>query len=135
MSKDYTKDPAVIKKMADLLRAGAAMLSERCPICGLPLFRLRSGEVVCPIHGRVFLVKDEAEYTRVAVEGVLEGLERLAASYIKSIIDYIETSSEPKAASENQSLKELLAWLRILERVEKVRLLISRTREASEKKS
>ncbi|MEN3059018.1 MAG: Sjogren's syndrome/scleroderma autoantigen 1 family protein, partial [Candidatus Methanosuratincola petrocarbonis] len=42
-----TRDSQV-KRMADLLREGATMLSQACPECKTPLFRLSSGEVICP---------------------------------------------------------------------------------------
>jgi len=99
----------VVKKMADLLRAGAAMLSERCPICGLPLFRLKSGEVVCPIHGRVYIVKTDSEASRITVQGVLENLERLAAEEIARAME-----------RKGENLGELREWLDILERAERI---------------
>jgi len=46
-----------IKRMTELLRGGATMLGEHCPLCGSPLFRLRSGEIVCPVHGRVVVAR------------------------------------------------------------------------------
>ncbi len=99
----------VVKKMADLLRAGAAMLSERCPICGLPLFRLKSGEVVCPVHGRVYIVKTESEATRITVQGVLENLERVAAEEIAKALE-----------KRDQGLDGLVKWLDVLERTERI---------------
>ncbi|RLG83278.1 MAG: hypothetical protein DRO18_08050 [Thermoprotei archaeon] len=36
----------LIRKMTELLRSGAIMLDQACPLCGSPLFRLRSGEGV-----------------------------------------------------------------------------------------
>ena len=99
----------VVKKMADLLRAGAAMLSERCPICGLPLFRLKSGEVVCPVHGRVYIVKTESEATRITVQGVLENLERIAAEEIAKALE-----------KRSQGLDGLVRWLDVLERTERI---------------
>lgn len=109
------RDPKVMKKMADLLRAGATMLAETCPICGLPLFRLKSGEVVCPIHGRVYIVRDESEAARVEVEGVLEQLERLVA---RRISEHIARGGIEGSAEELRSL------LDVLERVERILSLI-----------
>jgi UPF0148 protein len=118
-----SRDPKVMKKMADLLRAGATMLAETCPICGLPLFRLKSGEVVCPIHGRVYIVRDESEAARVEVEGVLEQLERLVARRISERISggNIEEVSD-----------ELRGLLDVLERVERILSLIRSYRKQGE---
>ena len=56
-----SKRDADIKKMAGLLRAGAAMLSEICPDDKVPLFKLPSGEIICPSCNRkVILVKTDA---------------------------------------------------------------------------
>jgi UPF0148 protein len=104
--------PDVVKKMADLLRAGAAMLPERCPICGLPLFRLRSGEVVCPVHGRVYIVRDESEVSRITVQGVLEELEKVVAGRISESLEAARRG-EPRA-------RELSEWLEVLERAERI---------------
>ncbi len=112
--------PEVVKRMADLLRAGAAMLSERCPICGLPLFRLRSGEVVCPVHGRVYIVRDESEASRVTVQGVLEELERVAARRIAEMVE--------AAGRGEDTAEELSRWLDVLERAERI---LSSLRSAS----
>ncbi len=115
------RDPYTVKKMADLLRAGATLLAERCPVCGLPLFRLRSGEVICSTHGKVYIVKDEAEVSRITVENVLDKLEKIAANQIN------------KYLNEGVSLSDIIKWLEILERIERIRSIMenrhSRERE------
>ena len=113
----------VVKKMADLLRAGAAMLSERCPICGLPLFRLKSGEVVCPVHGRVYIVKTESEATRITVQGVLENLERVAAEEIAKALE-----------KRGQGLDGLVKWLDVLERTERILSIMQGSGKTREEK-
>ncbi len=113
---DPTKDPQVIRKMADLLRGGATMLAEHCPVCGLPLFRLRSGEVVCPIHGRVYIARNEAEVTRATVEGVLEQLERLLVEKISSGMRELREVE----FGEEEKPRALIIWLEALERVERL---------------
>ncbi len=120
-----SRDSAAIRKMADLLRAGATMLAERCPSCGLPLFRLRSGEVVCPNHGRVQIVRDEAELSRVAVQSVLEELEKLAASKVNALMARAQTD-------EDEALNYLVRWLEILERTERILAAIASRRLAVE---
>ena len=113
----------VVKKMADLLRAGAVMLSERCPICGLPLFRLKSGEVVCPVHGRVYIVKTESEATRITVQGVLENIEKVAAEEIAKALE-----------RRGQGLDELVRWLDVLERTERILSIMQGSGKTREEK-
>jgi UPF0148 protein len=108
------RDP--VKIMAELLKSGAVMLAETCPIegCNLPLFKLRNGEVVCPVHGRVHIVKTEEEareiFSKTYLVLVLEKLEALALRTIESL------SSTPDADP-----TDLIKWLEVLERVRRIR--------------
>ncbi|NPA05508.1 MAG: hypothetical protein GXO09_05395 [Crenarchaeota archaeon] len=111
----------VVRKIADLLRAGAALLPEHCPICKSPLLRLRSGEVVCPIHGRVFIVRDEAEYARAELQGVLEELERGIVRRLHGYAQLINKGGEV----DRETLHDIILWLEAVERIE--RILKSRT--------
>ena len=120
-SASVPRDPAVIRKMADLLRSGAAMLAERCPVCGLPLFRLKSGEVVCPIHGRVYIVRDESEVVQVTVQGVLENLERLVAERLSVLLKEAQSAGDDVAP-------RISNWLDVLERVERILAMVRRMR-------
>ncbi|MDK2384826.1 MAG: Sjogren's syndrome/scleroderma autoantigen 1 family protein [Candidatus Korarchaeota archaeon] len=102
-----------VRRMADLLRAGAAMLQERCPICGSPLFKLRSGEVVCPVHGRVYLVRSDEEAARITLKGVLEELEKAIVARLARLRRRVEDGGVDEA-------REIIAWLDALERIERV---------------
>ena len=123
------REKHVIKQMADLLRAGAAMLAERCPVCGLPLFRLKSGEVICPQHGRVFIVKTESEYRKVSAQSVLEELEKLATKKVGELISKLEKEHSKEAIS------ELREWLSILEQVERLMTILDYQKKKSESTS
>lgn len=125
----HEKEKHVIRQMADLLRAGAAMLAERCPVCGLPLFRLRSGEIICPQHGRVFVVRSESEYRKVSAQGVLEELEELATKKISELIYKLEKGYDREAIS------ELREWLNILEQVERLITVLDHQKKRSESTS
>ncbi len=106
-SREYSKDPAVVKKMAALLMQGATMLQETCPLDGLPLFRLRSGEVVCPVHGRVLIVTDEREALDVEVEDILYKAMHTAALRLREELD----KGEPPRIRE---------WIGIIKDIEEV---------------
>lgn len=72
----------VKREMVNLLRSGATMLADQCPTCGGILFRLRSGEVVCPgcklsKEARVGTV---AETKMQEIEGGLTSLEETLMS-------------------------------------------------------
>ncbi len=114
--KDSSRDPAVIRKMADLLRSGATMLAEHCPKCGLPLFRLRTGEIVCPVHGRVYVVRSESEAAKVTVQGVLEELEKTLIEKISSNIGELRHAD----FTDEDKPRALILWLEALERTERI---------------
>ncbi|RLE52276.1 MAG: hypothetical protein DRJ20_00400 [Candidatus Methanomethylicota archaeon] len=53
-----------LKYMADLLRAGATMLTQICPHCKVPLFKLKSGEIICPSCGKKVLFIKKGDLRR-----------------------------------------------------------------------
>ncbi|MCS7107790.1 MAG: Sjogren's syndrome/scleroderma autoantigen 1 family protein [Sulfolobales archaeon] len=122
------KEDLSVKKMSELLRAGAVMLSESCPICSLPLFKLKSGEVICPTHGRVQIVKSDEEILSITTTASLDELERVTVSAINKLRKELEDSD----VSENDIdvVKELSAWLEILERIRRLKIIIRHSDKA-----
>ena len=120
MIRDMSRDEktGMIKKMADLLRAGATMLGESCPACGSPLFRLRSGEIVCPIHGRVHVVRSDEEISKVTLSSVLDNLENVMTRRIQDAIDNLNKSRE---LGNEEDLRNIVLMLEIIERIERVK--------------
>jgi len=103
--------------MAEYLRAGATLLAETCPICHTPLLRLRSGEVICPIHGRVLLVRTDSEVQEV---NLIEVLNRLESSIVGRLNYYAARISQ----GNDVELRDLIYWLDALERIEKIKAAI-----------
>lgn len=114
MSKEEKNE--VVKKMSDLMRSGAIMLEQTCPLCGLPLFRTRSSEVICPIHGPVKIVKSEEEAVEAVSLAVLRELEKVIARKLHA---YVELFSKEDINS--NEMKDLIYLLDILERVKRIR--------------
>ena len=109
MSKeDLHRDPRVVKRMAQLMMQGAVMLAETCPICGLPLFRLRNGEVICPVHGRVVIVSSDEEAREVEIDSVVRDVEHYAAMKVRELME----QGDPR---------EILEWLHVIEASERIR--------------
>lgn len=105
-----------LKKMAELLKSGATMLSTVCPECRTPLYRLKSGEVICPnCNKRYYIVPEGVREEEVIVSAVLDNVERMAASKISSIISSYRDNPTVDVA------RELILWLEVLDRVEKVK--------------
>ncbi len=113
-SMSTSVDPTKI--MAELLKSGAIMLAETCPVegCHLPLFKLRTGEVICPIHGRVHIVKTEEEarevYTRTYLLYILEKLEVYTLKTVENLLN--SPDIEPT---------EYIKWLEVLERIHRIK--------------
>ncbi len=115
---DLRKDPKVIKIMSQLIAQGAAMLEQTCPICGLPLFRLKSGDVICPLHGKVYLVSSEEEAREVEIDDAIAKVEYVAAIRARDMV----------IKGEMDGIGDLLMIVEAAERVRRLRL--ERTRMA-----
>jgi len=105
----------LVKRMSELLKAGAAMLAETCPSCGSPLFRLRGGEVICPLHGKVFLVRSDEEASTASVISVLSKIEDLASVKMMELVKRLSTNNDPL------DLESLSKWLEIVQRIQEVK--------------
>jgi UPF0148 protein len=110
---------AEVKRMADLLRSGATMLQETCPVCTTPLFRLGK-DTFCPKCNRpVAIVKSAEEEVRLASQQVLDNLDQAI----------LEKIAELNAAIKNEHglapLRELgeavKTYLSALEQIRKLR--------------
>lgn len=81
-----SRDREVIAKMAALLRQGATMLDATCPNCNVPLFRLKSGEIICPKCGQRFLlVSSDEEELEAKTQITLQGLEAILSKKINEL--------------------------------------------------
>lgn len=79
MSDDY------VKKAAEYMKMGATMLSESCPICKLPLFKLGEN-VTCLNCGRkVILVKEDQEAVSVKTPLILADIEESLVTKILEV--------------------------------------------------
>jgi len=82
-------------------------------------FKLKSGEIICPIHGRVHIVSSEQEISLVRASTIVRGLIEHAAMKIESLI------------GEDGGPAEIDAWLSILEKAVRVEKALKEKREAS----
>jgi len=115
MAEKCKKRDADIKKMAELLRSGATMLSDTCPDCKTPIFRLASGEAICPSCNRRVIFTKSTDTNKVAAESK-------NASEIEMIID--EKISQ---------IKRRLAETDDLDEIEKLSRTLSTLYETQEK--
>ncbi|MDP8003551.1 MAG: hypothetical protein C0171_02110 [Caldisphaera sp.] len=108
--QDLRNDPEVVKKMASLLSQGATMLDKTCPACGLPLFKTKKGEIVCPVHGKVYVVESEEEVRDIEIDETLKKLEYYISIKIREKIN-------------KDDIDEINDLLRTMESVERIIML------------
>jgi UPF0148 protein len=118
---------ASIKRMSELLKSGATMLSEACPICSTPLFKLRSGEVICPIHGRVQIVRSDEELLSVTTINTLDELEKFTINTINRLRKELEEGNSD--IKDERDIKLLNTWLEVLERIRRLKILIEHSKK------
>lgn len=107
------------KRMAEYLKSGATMLSEECPNCHVPLFRLK-GEVLCPKCGaRVILVKSDEEMVAARTPIVLEDVEETVVMKIRELNDMLKRERDLEELDQLGSL--LSTWLDVLGKVREIR--------------
>ena len=105
-----------MKEMAELLRKGASMLSESCPICGTPLFKLRSGEVICPNCNRpIRYVEPDEDTARISQKGSLEATIMRKITEVQRIL---EDEKDPQRIRETTST--LISLLEAMDKVKKL---------------
>ncbi len=103
-----------IKKAAELLKEGAVMLPETCPICGSPLYKLKDGRIVCPVHGEIMKIKSKKQETEMKVDTALDDLINAMILKVREFTGKISTASKLEA-------EELGIWLRNLDMAIEIR--------------
>jgi len=108
-----------IKRMADYLRKGATMLSESCPECNSPLFKIHE-DVWCPkCNKRVVIVKSEEEVPKESTTIILSNIDEVILNKIHETAAQIKIEKDPDRL---QKLGNLLStWLEALEKLRKIK--------------
>lgn len=108
-----------VKKMAELLKSGATMLSETCPECGTPLFR-RGKETFCPKCNKpVVIIQSAEQETRFMADKVLEDSEMILFSKIREINLAMKNETDPEKLLVYGNA--LASWLSALEKLKRLR--------------
>ena len=109
-----------LKRMAELLKSGATMLSQSCPECGSPLFRVRD-EIICARCNKpVVIIKATDEEGKITSGRVLDEVEQTILSKIGEINNLLATENDAERLL--QYGKALSIWLDVLDRVRRLKL-------------
>jgi UPF0148 protein len=110
---------AEVKRMADLLRSGATMLQETCPVCATPLFRLGK-DTFCPKCNRpVAIVKSTEEEVKLAGQQVLDSLDQTVLEKIAELNASIK--NEHELAPLRDLGEAVKTYLSVLDQVKRLR--------------
>jgi len=108
-----------VKKMAELLKSGAAMLSETCPECGTPLFR-KGNETFCPKCNKpVVIIQSAEQETRLMTDRVLEDSEQILLEKIQELNLAMKNERNPEKLIEYGNA--LASWLGSIEKLRRLR--------------
>lgn len=92
------------------------MLSESCPLCNSPLYKLKNGEIVCPVHGRVIIARDEEEEKKLKRGISLDYTEQILVDSMSVVVEKLK--NDPM---NSEVIVQLIRYLDSLERLKRIR--------------
>jgi len=105
-------------KMVELLLSGATMLSNSCPVCASPLFKVR-GDIYCPTcDKKVLIVKEGEESTTVVSSVMLPQIDEMVFSKLQDLNKQLEEEKDPEKLYSIAKLLNVL--LDILEKIRRI---------------
>ena len=108
-----------VKRMAELLKSGATMLSDICPECGSPLFRIK-GEVFCAKCNKpVVYARAMGPQATVSPSHLLDSLEQTIVAKLNEANEFLRAEKNPEKLSVYSNL--VFGWLSTLEKLRAVR--------------
>ena len=125
MSSQKKKSPGDknqnIQRMAFLLKEGHTLLSEQCPQCNSPLFKMRSGDIYCAsCDKKVVIVKDEGQIESIMLNGVLDDTSKVLNMKIKQLTQQLDSEKDFDALYKMTRL--LISYLESLEKLKTLKI-------------
>lgn len=114
-----SKRDLVVKRIAELVRAGATLTSYTCPACGTVLVRLKTGEYYCAnCEKPVVVVKTEEEAQRAAEAYRLRDVREAVFNKILALGREVEELDGDELINRLRALSMLLDIYEKLTRIE-----------------
>lgn len=108
-----------LKRMSELLKSGATMLSEACPECGSPLFKV-GGDIICAKCNKpVVILKAAEQEERIIGERVLGELEQTIMGKIRAVSTAMDSENDMEKLTVYGRL--LSTWLDALDKIRKLK--------------
>ena len=118
VSKKTDDNP--IKRMANLLRNGAALTDLSCPACSSPLFRLKDGTLWCGKCEKKVIVVKEGEEQEKASNATYDKLEATLLTKVQEIQDKINKTEDIEELQKlSTALSEILGNLEKIKQMKK----------------
>ena len=108
-----------VKYMADLLKSGARMLSEACPQCSSPLFKVKDEIFCAKCNKPVIKLGPTEKESKLIGASVLEMVEQTILKKIQETDALINIEKEHNKLIDLENL--LSSWLTALERIRRLK--------------
>ncbi len=113
-----------VKRMADLLKSGATMLSDVCPVCGSPLFRVK-GDIFCAKCNKpVVYAAAAGPVTTIPSRVLLNDVEQTIIGKITETNALLKVENDPERLSAYSNL--VFGWLSMLEKIHSLKETLGR---------
>ena len=114
-----------VKRMADLLKSGATMLSDVCPDCGSPLFKVK-GDIFCAKCNKpVVYARATGPQTTVSSSMLLDSVEQTIVTKIAETNELLKVEKDPERLSAYSNL--VFGWLSMLEKLHTLKETLGRS--------
>jgi UPF0148 protein len=112
-----------VKRMADLLKSGATMLSDTCPVCGSPLFKVK-GDIFCAKCNKpVVYARATGPQATISPSMLLESVEQTIIVKITETNELLKLEKDPERLSIYSNL--VFGWLSMLEKIRNLKGTLS----------
>jgi len=108
-----------VRKMAELLKSGATMLSETCPECGTPLFRKGKETFCAKCNKPVVIIQTAEDEIRLKSDTILENSEQILMAKIQEINLALRNEKDPDNLVAYGNA--LSSWLSAIEKLRRLK--------------
>jgi len=108
-----------VKRMADLLKSGATMLSDVCPECGSPLFKVKGNIFCAKCNKPVVYARATGPQATVSSSMLLDSVEQTVVAKIAETNELLKQEKDPERLSAYSNL--VCGWLSMLEKLHNLR--------------
>ena len=114
-----------VKRMADLLKSGATMLSDVCPNCGSPLFKVKSDIFCAKCNKPVVYARATGPQATVSPSMLLESVEQTVIGKISETNELLKAEKDPERLSAYSNL--VFGWLSMLEKLRNLKQTLNQS--------